>query len=204
MILWDSLDMLIDQYETVHMQDLDQILTLTDINVETCNDGYLLTGQEAKGFKTGTAALGQPLQAYVDSTGGNYAVMIRFQSDEIKGLSFICDSRFGRIMLDFSEGIYPAIDEYGESVGKLMLRQRWNNYIYTPGEWAYAFLSIANTGQKNCYVWAEHDAGNSNYHTSYGEDTGDGPMTFSIALSGENEAVTISDIWVFSFERMKR
>ena len=200
----EFVDTLIDAYEVVHVQELDQNISLRDVTVAICGDGYMLTGLESEELETGAAALSRTLDAYFDTAMGSFAVLVRFRSDAISGLRFICDSRFGRMMLDFYEGLYPAIDSSGDASGVAMLNQKWNNYVYQPGEWAYVFLSISNTGQKNCYIWAEDDINDYNTQTAYGENTGGGSFAFSIELSAQGEAVTISDIWIYAFARMKR
>ena len=200
----EFVDTLIDAYEVVRVRELNKNLNLQGASVEKNGDGYLLTGLGNEEPETVAAALSRTLDAYFDTAGGSFAVLVRFRSDEISGLRFLCDSRFGRMTLDFYQGVYPATDSSGEAGCVPMLNQKWNNYIYEPGEWAYVFLSISNTGQKNCYIWAENDINDFNYQTAYGEDTGSGSFAFSVELSAQGEAVTISDIWVYTYARMKR
>jgi len=205
-------DTLLDGCVTVHLQDLGAEFELRNVEATAGSDGYRFTGQESKERDTGAINLRRPLGAYFDTAGVPYAVLVRFMSEEIHGLRFICENGSGRIAMAFDQGVYPTIDDTDasddseESNAKLMLNERWNDYIYTPGEWAYVFFSITNTGQKNCYIWAEQDPGNFNTHTSYSGDFRgeDEPFEFHIELGDDGETVTVSDVWLFSFERMKR
>ena len=199
-------DRLIDRYETVHMQELTAECTLRDVVAAAVAGEWELTGQGIKEPNTGAIVLNRPLDAFFHTASGSYAVMVRFKSDDLQGLRLILRNQLGEISLYFDRGIYPAIGVPGEEAGELMLSRNWNDYVYTPGEWACAFLSIADTGQTNCYVWAERDPGNFNYNTSYSGDAqgGGDPFEFSMELGADGETVSISDVWLFSYERMKR
>ena len=61
--------------------------------------------------------LPQPLSKYIDTSGNHYGVLIRFKKDKTDDLRFNSDSKFGRIMFDFYEDKYPAIDVAGDSYG---------------------------------------------------------------------------------------
>lgn len=198
------LDTMVDQYEVFRVQDLSAECILRDADIQNSGGVYVVTGLKSKEYDTGAISLCQPVDAYFSTYGRQYAVLVRFMSDEISALKFIAGNLYGRIMLDFDHGVYPAIDVQGDASGIPMLTQKWNHYVYMPGEWAYAFLSITDFGQRNCYIWAENRADEMNYHTSYSEYAGEGPLGFSIELGDDGEAVTVSDLWLISFERMKR
>jgi len=196
---------LIANYEVLHYQEFNADFELRDMQMKKSDDGYIFIGQNVKSYDTSAINFSKPLNEYFNTPDNSYAVLVRFKSDEIDRLSFKFNNRFGRIMLDFYDSKYPAIDVHGDFYGDPMYSDDWNNYVYKTNEWAYSFMTITNYGQKSCYIWAEDDASDYNYHIFYGKDEFDsGSIGFSMELNAKGETVTVSDIWLYSYEEAKR
>ena len=191
-------DTLIEKYDVKHLETFDADFEIEDIAVEEATDGFIFKGQIAP-YDVGVMIINQPLNEYFNAPENGYAVLIRFKSDDIYRLRF----SLGGIKLDFTDGIYPAIDISGDDYGDPMIYDNWNDFIYEPGEWAYVFLAVTKAGEKSCYIWPEKDASNFNYLITYDDVFIDYEPEFIIELSEESETVTISDIWLFSFEEIK-
>ena len=202
----DLVDSIMANYEMLHFTELESDFEFRDINMEKNAEGYIITSQKAKNeTMISDASFAKPLDEYFDTPHNNYGVLIRFKTKNADELMFNFDSKFGRIMLDFAEGVYPAIDLAGDSYGDPMFNDDWNNYFYEPNEWAYVFMTITNTGQKSCYIWAEDDPNDYNFTVSYGQDWGgENPYQFSFEVYKKGESVTVSDIWLYSYEEAKR
>ena len=199
-------DSLMANYETLHFTEFETEFELHDMKLEKNDDGYIITSQKAKN-ETMTSDIGfsKPLDEYFDTPDNSYGVLVRFKTENADKLMFNFDSRFGRIMLDFLDGIYPAIDVAGDSYGDPMLNDDWNSYVYEANEWAYVFMTITNAGQKACYIWAEDNPNDYNFTVSYGEDwKGENPYKFTFEVYEKGESVTVSDIWLYSYEEAKR
>lgn len=196
-------DTLMDNYEVKHIEAIDTSFEFLEMEVNHLEDGYVFSAIDSHEFETRDALFNQSLDSFFNTPENQYAVLVRFKSNDIDRLNFKLDSHFGRIMLGFTDGRYPTIDLHGDTYGDLMLEEDWNNYVYTSGEWAYVFLTITNHGQKTCYLWPEDDPGNFNFLVSFAGEEGSGSPGFSIGLNDKGEAVTISDIWLFSYERIK-
>lgn len=200
----EFVDSLIANYEVLQYQEFDAEFELRDMQIEKSNEGPILMGQSASSYDTGSINLAKPLSEYFNTPDNHYGVLVRFKSDQIDRLCFNFDSRFGRIMLDFFEGKHPAIDLAGDSYGDPMFYDNWNNYVYEPAEWACVFMTINNFGQKTCYVWGEDDPTDYSFKHSYGEPYGDDrPFNFEIRVGENGETVTVSGIWLFSYEEAK-
>ena len=191
----EFVDTLIDDYEVIHFDTFDTDFVLSNIEITEGSDGTVLTGKDDSIYTTGSISFNQPLNEYFNAPKNNYAVLTRFKSDEIDLLQFA----YSGVTLSFSKGIYPAIDISGDAYGDLMLNENWNNYLYQPGEWAYVFMTNTIFRQRSCYIWGEDDAGDYNFHTSFGEAASDVLPEFYMRLNKYGETATVSDIWLFSY-----
>ena len=202
----ELVDSIMANYEMLHFAEFETDFELRDMQPEKNDDGYMITSQKAKNeTMTSDVGFSKPLDEYFDTPHNSYGVLVRFKTENADELMFNFDSKFGRIMLDFADGMYPAIDVAGDSYGDPMLGDDWNNYLYEANEWAYVFMTITNIGQKSCYVWAEDSPNDYNFTVSYGEDLGgENLYMFSIEVFKKGESVTVSDIWLYSYEEAKR
>jgi hypothetical protein len=191
----EFVDTLIDDYEVKHFDTFDTDFVLSNMEITEISDGRIFTGQDDSIYTTGSISFNQPLSEYFNAPENNYAVLIRFKSDEIDQLQVA----YSGVTLSFSKGIYPAIDIYGDAYGDPMLYDNWNSYIYQPGEWAYVFMTATYFRQRSCYIWGEDDAGDYNFHTSFSEAISDAPPEFYMRLNKQGETATVSDIWLFSY-----
>jgi hypothetical protein len=191
----EFVDSLIDDYEVKHFNTFDTDFVLSNMESTQGSDGTIFTGKDDSIYTTGSISFNKPLNEYFDAPKNNYAVLTRFNSDEIDLLQFA----YSGVTLDFYKGIYPAIDISGDPVGDPMLYDNWNNYVYQSGEWAYVFMTAVQSRERSCYIWGEDDAGDHNFHTSFSEAVSDTLPEFYMRLNKHGEAATVSDIWLFSY-----
>ncbi|NLI22814.1 MAG: hypothetical protein GX418_14865 [Clostridiales bacterium] len=198
--------LLMDNYETVHVGEPIAVFEPSNATTTIGTDGTVFIGRQSDGKAIGIITLHQPVDAYFEHAGSNFAVLVRFRSDDAGSLRWIYRGRFGRIHLEFMQGLYPAISTSVDAAAMVMLNQKWNDYVYTPGEWAYAFFGMMSTGQIHCYLWAENNPDSFNEHISFGTESErtENMPEFSVELGSEGGSVVISDLWFFSYERMIR
>jgi hypothetical protein len=198
--------LLMDGYKTIHVGEPSTVFEPSNVTTTIGTDGTVFIGQQSDGKTIGVLTLNQTVDAYFEYAGSNFAVLVRFRSDDAGSLRWIYRGRVGRINLEFLQGMYPAISTSIDDAGKVMLNQKWNDYIYSPGEWAYAFFGMMKTGQMNCYLWPENNPENLNEHISFGTESEGAEDTpkLSVELGSEGGSIVISDLWFFSYERMIR
>lgn len=205
----DFLNSLIANYEVLHFTEFDDVIELNRMKLEKGDDGSIFISHKPGRNTTTTtnAYFKKPLNEYFDTLDNHYGVLVRFKTDRADKFMFNFDSKFGRIMLDFYKGQYPAIDVGGDFFGDAMLKDDGNDYIYESGEWAYAFMTITNFGQQICYIWPEDDPSDYNYRIACGECwewSKENPIMFSFEVYESGKSVTISDMWLYSYKEAKR
>jgi len=200
----ELVDSIIVNYEILHFEEFEADFVIESMTMEKHEDGYLFTSINVKQPMLNMNKFKKPIKDYFSTPDNDYAVLLRFKSDEIKDLYF----QVSGITLKFYEGIYPATDVSGGGEAP-MINEDWNNYIYEPGEWAYAFLTSTKYGEKTCYIWAENDISNYNFFTAYTDDNVNASnnnfdFTFGFEETKSGEKLIISDIWLYSYEGLKR
>ncbi len=202
----DFMNSLVSNYEIVHFTEFENEFAFDKMEADKSDIGYIIRSTKSDNTTmTSNAVFVKSLDEYFNTPDNSYGVLIRFRTDEVQKLNFSFDSKFGRIMLDFTDGLYPSFDTAGDWYGDPMYKYDWNNYYYSANDWAYAFLTINKYGQKNCYIWSESNVNNYSYVVSYAEDGGgENPYKFSFEITEKGKTVTISDIWIYSYEELMR
>lgn len=206
--LYNYLTIMHEDYEQMANSNFESFET-KNVAVTDAGDGILITGAG----KTSRIVLNKMLNEYSENnTLPEQAIMIRFKTDTdkrtFKDTVFSLEKgESAGNSFSFYKNKFPAIGT------DPFLRNDEGNFELKPNTWCYVLMTIDDYSNTSILVWHENEADNiSRYFNrsilddrdqKYIEKCKIGELTFKIEVAA-GEALTISDIWIFEYEVMKR